>query len=88
MNHTFSVPYGVFTSAVLHICNNYSFLLVVESLITNAFLLSGFGILDERHRSRLRCSSIRNGVPAVYVSDVPDDCSLAGFLRNQVFRTE
>lgn len=36
-NHTFSVPYGVFTSAVLHIWKNYSFLLVVESLITNAF---------------------------------------------------
>lgn len=32
----FSVPYGVFTSVVLHIWNNYSFVLLVESLITNA----------------------------------------------------
>ena len=50
-NHTFSVPYGVFTSAVLHICNNYSFLLVVESLITNAFF--AFRLWDFRRTASL-----------------------------------
>ncbi|WP_449132873.1 EpsG family protein [Senegalimassilia anaerobia] len=50
-NHTFSVPYGVFTSAVLHIWNNYSFLLVIESLITNAFF--AIRLWDFRHTASL-----------------------------------
>jgi hypothetical protein len=38
-NHSFSVPYGYFSSAVLHLWDNYTFLLVVEALITNALFV-------------------------------------------------
>lgn len=34
-NHTFSIPYAWITSGVLHIFDNYTFLLVIEAIITN-----------------------------------------------------
>lgn len=36
--YAFSYGYGVFTSAILHVWNNYSFLLFVQSLITNILI--------------------------------------------------
>lgn len=39
---SFSIPYGYFTSVVYHIYHNYNFLLFIEALIINFFLLRRF----------------------------------------------
>lgn len=40
--YSFSYGYGIFSSAILHAWNNYSFLLFVQSLITNLLFLARF----------------------------------------------
>lgn len=50
-NHAFSVPYGWFTSGILHVYNDYTFLLVVEAAITNG--LFAMRLWDYRDRISL-----------------------------------
>lgn len=49
--YSFSYGYGVFTSAVLRVCNNYTVLLVVQAFITNGLIAARFW--DFRHGASL-----------------------------------